>query len=213
MPFLQFDIQSCVLHELLCIVSRPSSTSAKICLPSFSSLMGMGKPSPGMTAVLQPHVDVQRLEQDLCRDQLCSRASGHPTILMAAAVPGAALASVPVPLERSRRQKTSFLTAVRLCPALGAHSPPWPAEREQEVKEKKRRGRVRGCQPSSHLPFASALHCPCGGEAKGSRALAGLSRSPGACWPGRGRQRKFRSFFSTPPASAPWSSMASAEQT
>lgn len=191
-------------------------------LPSFSSFMGTGKPSPVTTTVPQPHVDVQRLEQNLCSDQPCSRASGHPTILMAAAVLGTVLASAPVTLRRSRSQNPFFLTAVWLCPALGARSPPRPTEREQEVEEKNRCGRVRGCQLSTRLPFAPALHCPRGGEAKGSRAFAGLSQSPGACWQGRGRQRKFRSCSPThtpphphtpPPMSAPWGSVHSLEQT
>lgn len=170
-----------------------------------------------MTTVPQPHVDVQRLEQNLCRDQPCSRASGHPTILMAAAVLGTVLASAPVTLRRSRSQNPFFLTAVWLCPALGARSPPRPTEREQEVEEKNRCGRVRGCQLSTRLPFAPALRCPRGGEAKGSRAFAGLSQSPGACWQGRGRQRKFRSCSPAPPpqcllpgaACLPWSRLES----
>jgi len=78
--FLGFDIQSSVLHELLGVMSRLSSTSAKIYhLPCFSSFVDIGRPSPGMTAVPQTQFEVQRLEQDLCRDQPRSRASGHPT--------------------------------------------------------------------------------------------------------------------------------------
>lgn len=54
---LGFDILSSVLRELLGAVSRLSSTSTK--LSSFSSLMGLGKPSSITTTV-------PRLEQGQC---------------------------------------------------------------------------------------------------------------------------------------------------
>lgn len=200
-----------MLHELLCIVSRPSSISAKISLPSFSSFTGMGKHSPATTPAPPTHVGMTRLEQDLCRDQ----PSGHPTILTTTAVLRATPTSVPVPPGKKQEPNPLFLPAVRLCPTLGARSQPRPAEKQQEVEEKNRRGRVRGCQPSPRLPFVPALRCPCGGEANGSSAFSGLSRSPGACCQSGGRQRKFRSCFLPPLPQRlfPRGSVASLEQT
>lgn len=100
-------------------------------------------------AVPWTDADVQRSEQDLCHDQPCGRASGHPSTLVAAAVPGAALARVP-----GKKQEPKNPLSCLLCVSAqpwGAHSPPRLTEREQEVEEKNRRGRVRGCQLSPRL--------------------------------------------------------------
>lgn len=180
---LGFDILGSVLYELLGAVSRLSSTSTK--LSSFSSFMGLGKPSSIRTTV-------PRLEQDQCRDPPCSTARGHPP---PPAVTGAA--PVPVPPERSRSQKNSFLRSVWLCPALGARSPPQPAEREKRGGGKNRHSR---CRDASELlpPLPSRPVLP---RQRQSQRLQGLCRAQTQprCFLARQRKAKKIQILFLPP--------------
>lgn len=169
---LGFDILNSGLCGLLGAVSRLSSTGTNCLLSSFSSFMGLGKPSTGTT----------RLEQDQCHDPPCGTVRGCPP----SPVTGAPLVPVPAPPERSRSQNTSFLTSVQLCPALGARSPPQPAEREQEVEEKNRHSRCGDAsEPPPPLPTRRVLP-----RWRRSQRLQGLCRAQLQPWRFLARQSK-----------------------
>lgn len=119
------------------------------------------------------------------------------TIASAPAVTGAALVPVPVPAERNRSQKTSSLTSVQLCPALGARSPPRPAEREQEVEEKNRHSR---CRDASEPPPPLPTLCVAQVEAKPEAAGPLPGSATTLVLPGKEEEgkQKFRSCFFPP---------------
>lgn len=138
------------------------------------------------------------------------------TITSASAVTDAALVPVPVPPERNGSQKTSFLTSVQLCPALGARSPPRPAEREQEVEEKNRHSR---CRDASEPPPPLPTLCVAQAEAKPEAAGPLPGSATTLVLPGKEEEgkQKFRSCFFPPPTQRllpgavwlPWSRLES----
>lgn len=123
----------------------------------------------------------------------------------------------PCSWKEGGAKKSSFLPAVHLCPAPGAHSPPWLTEREQEVEEKNRWSRVRGCQPSPRLPFAPALQCPHKGESQRQQGLQRAQPEPQCSLARRRKAKKIQILFSSPPCQhllpgagwLPWSRLES----
>lgn len=97
----------------------------------------------------------------------------------------AALVPVPVPPERNGSQKTSFLTSVQLCPALGARSPPRPL-RENKRWRRKTGTAGAGMPASPRLPFP-----PCAlPRQRRSQRLQGLCRAQPQPWCFLARRKK-----------------------
>lgn len=209
--FLGFDIQSFVLHELLCVVSRPSSTST---LSAFLFLFhGHGETQPRHDRCA-PDTSTRRGESRIC----------------AVTDPAAEPAATPPPsrLQRCMEQRLPMSP----CPRKGgeakkppsclpcASAKPWqPVPSQGPLRENKRWRRktgAAGCGDASRAP-ASPSHPPCVAHAEAKPKAAGPSPGSAAAPVLASKAEESRensdpgSFvvFCLPQRLLPWSSLES----